>query len=790
MSTGLQARNITQVIGGGYEGENPGISGGYNRWTDIALNGSVEVEYYYRDSEVMSNANSTTVFVKILDSWTTVYDSDARSFTITVTSSVTGITRKNLVGSPGNGHRNIKIYDDRNGNLIWSKLNDAINNNHTILSSPVVLSTRTYTLTPQTENGKGTIFYRNESVGHESDPDAGSIYVDTFYMGTQFRNNLPDAPNAPTIGNITSTAVDCQTLTVSVPITQNSWGEYATEEAYARYKIGNGSWSSYSKVTGSHTGTYLIQNVTPASTVTIEAYSTGDGSNSTSATATYTTPSRPSNPTVSFVSQTAESSQTSLRASLSYSVSNGDDYGTLIVSARYKVGDAGWTEWANVGATKNGSFNLTNLTPDRTVLVQVRSNGDGLCSAGSGQTTFTTPRPIDAPVLTAFTQTDTGSCINVSLPWTQPDNIRFSSGTTYYSYQINNGNWSDWTSTSSWTAGTDTVTCVPYDGTICIRSYSVGDGLKGRTSRTCITVSSKASPDDTPYSGEVLTNVNLCESMFYLATLICQEWYAIKDDERTIYTNEEHKEACHGDEDDPTLHSMLSRIYRFFGAMVCLICSGLDDDFNYFKNGDSGTILQSDGDGAYGEWVTPDDAVTEDSTAPVTSGAIYDAIDEYIHTTFYYVGEWTYLTLNPTTLANVADPKNGDIALVKNGVDGTNQTYIYNGSNWTAGELNSLDPFDFVHVEKDSTWTYGGQTVQIDAGSAWFWYNSNWNAMDARSSEIQTTLDHLLATNMVMKQDASEEDMQVALLSRNANGTVSTPATPATKTIYFVTEEI
>lgn len=316
-----------------------------------------------------------------------------------------------------------------------------------------------------------------------------------------------------------------------------------------------------------------------------------------------------------------------------------------------------------------------------------------------------------------------------------------------------------------------------------------GDGLKGETNATCIRVSDKPT-DDRPYEGNTFVNPPVCDSLHYLAELICQEWYAIKDGDRIVYTNEEHKRHCDGDEDDPTLHSMLSRIYRFFGAIVCLTCDGANNDFNHFKQGPRQTILVSAGDGEYADWVTPDMNVTEDSTNVVTSGGIWEAIDEFIHTVYYYIGDYDYLTLNPSTLESVRYAEAGDTALVKNGAGGTNQEYSFDGTNWTAGAVKHLDDFDMVHVNKESTFMSGLITVVIPAGSAWYWYNSNWNHLDASSDAMQEEVSELLDANMVMKQDTNEEDMQFSMLSRNSDGTVTAPIRPTAKTIYFVTEEI
>lgn len=790
MATGLQVKNITQIIKGGYPHEYKGIrDGGYNNWTDVPLSGSVEVKYFYSDSQYMDNARRTTVFVTVQDTWSASIEPTTNEITLTVTSVLKRVDRSEKVGDPGSMNLHMRAWPDQTKAQL---LFDAVQNcccTGVALSNPVTLDTVTLHLPANTENGSGTVFYRSNVQGYDDSSD--ETYVDEFYMGSQFRNVLPDKPVSPTLGTPTFTAVNCQTVNASIPVTQNSWGNYTTETTYARYKIGaSGTWSNWQQVTTAHTGTYLITGLNPSTTVYVEVYTTGDSTTSDTASSTITTPSRPQTPTLAFVSQVAEENQTTLDATIRFTQSDRSSFGTTSGYARYKVGDDDYSEWFSIGSNyTTKQFHITGLLPDRAITVQSYCTGDGLCCATNATMTFNTPKPPEPPVHGNFAQTDTGSAINVTMPWTQPDNARFTTGDTYWAWHIDNGAWTDWTTASDWTAGTDSIQSVPYGSTLCVRSYSVGDGLRSEATETCVTVS-EAVVDDTPYQGDPFVMVTLCNNLLYLVELICQEWYAIKDGDRIVYTNEEHKQHCDGDPDDPTLHSILSRIYRYFGAILCLICDGLNDSFNHHKRGPENTVLTGNGDNSYGSWEEIDTEVTEDSTMPVTSDAVWRIIDEFIHTVYHYVGDWDYLTLNPTTLSEVLDPRDGDTALVKNGADGTNQNYTYTNGSWVAGSLEPLEDFNLIHVNKKSDWTYGGQSIEIPANSGWYWYNNNWNRLDASAGEIQQELDELLATNVVKRQDENEEYFEVAVVHRNSDGTVPINVRPANKTVYFVTEEI
>lgn len=835
MATGLQIRNIIQILQGGYPGENPWTEGGYANWTNVPLTGSAEVTYYYRDSGYQTedptgaerNANSSTVKVVVRDSWSAHVNSANNHIVFDyLTTEVVSVTRQWTVGAPGHFPFNIFVYDDQGGTLKATASQDYIDYDHSIPfnpSLPVTISrVSSIDIHPETEWGQGSVYYRNNwGDGHHDpgqDDDPTSIYIDRFFMGSQFRNVLPDRPNAPTASLSGQSSSDCDKITATVAMTQQWAGQYSTMTTYARHKIGNGSWSGYTAVmTNRSNGTYIIQNIPAGSTVYVEAYTTGDGTTSPTTAINFTVYSKPPAPTITFGSQTAEATQTSLVANLTYS---GDGSAFMY---RVKVGDKDWSDWQRRN-TNSGSITLTGLAPDRTVQVQGYMIRNGLCGA-STTTTFTTPRSPKAPLVQGRITgainsrfVDNGSCIDyvdgafdVNI-----DDKNYYIGLSakggksvdlYWSYSIDNGAWTEWTklTPSAWVLQTiPTLSCLPYGAKLCFRSYTVGyvansdsNGLRGPLGTLCLTAPEKPSGDD-PYTGNPFVMTNLCNSLLYLAELICQEWNAIKEGERTIYTNEEHKAACEGDpncNEDPTLHSMLSRVFRFYGAIMCLICDGLNDSLNHLKRGAVNTYYaMDDGDYyGYGEYIMPDDRVTEDSQHLASSGAIYDAIDEFIHTAYRYVGNYAYLTLNPTTLNSVADPKNGDKALVKNGATYTNQIYTYNGTSWVAGAASGItnegypDRFAMIHVNKDSDWTYQGQSVKIPAGSGWYWYMSNWNQLDAMPGSQTADIEHLLSVNIVTTP-AGDETTKLGVLPRSSiSGSM---VTPTDKTIYFITEEI
>ena len=183
-------RTSSRIISGGYTGEGVGVIPPDTGWrTTSATSGSTSAEYYYHDSDVMNDANSTRVVVGITEAWTAEID-DQNYLTITLTTTITSIRRDQKQGNPGSGLRNIFIRREAGGPVLWSKSNDAINTNHTILVNPISLGTYTFTLAPGQNLSRGSVYFRNNVYGHDSDP-VPSIYVDEMWLGTEFRNPLP-----------------------------------------------------------------------------------------------------------------------------------------------------------------------------------------------------------------------------------------------------------------------------------------------------------------------------------------------------------------------------------------------------------------------------------------------------------------------------------------------------------------------------------------------------------------------------------------------------------------------
>ena len=192
MSKHYDWRLSSEIISGGYDGEETGVIPPDTGWrsTDV-MTGSSSAEYYFRDSDLGQNANSSRVVVSITETWEASID-DENYLTVKLKTTLNSIRRDDLRGNVGSQTvpRSMKARREDGGPVIWSIASDPINTAHTLLGSPIVLDEYTFTLPPGESLSRGSIFFRNNTYGHDDDP-VPSIYVDLMWLGTEFRNPLP-----------------------------------------------------------------------------------------------------------------------------------------------------------------------------------------------------------------------------------------------------------------------------------------------------------------------------------------------------------------------------------------------------------------------------------------------------------------------------------------------------------------------------------------------------------------------------------------------------------------------
>lgn len=190
MATGLQYKENLSIISGGYPNEGIGSNGVTQDWTETpGDSGTSVVKYWYHDSALTSDANSTLVEVTITDTWTATKDPD-NTYHVTVHSILNSIVRS-VVGSPTPLSASIFVRRYAGGPNIWTSggcIDAAAAGSY---ATDVDLGTFTIDLPPgQETTTHGTVYYRSNICGYDSETPP-SIYVDEYWVGINFRNTLP-----------------------------------------------------------------------------------------------------------------------------------------------------------------------------------------------------------------------------------------------------------------------------------------------------------------------------------------------------------------------------------------------------------------------------------------------------------------------------------------------------------------------------------------------------------------------------------------------------------------------
>lgn len=193
MAKKYQHRAQTEIISGGYVGEETGVIPVDSTWhTTTDTTGSATHTYYYRDSNSGENANSSRVDVTIRDDWSVSID-NRNYMTVTVKSYITSITRGSIIGNPCRTYsstRHIRIYREAGGAVLAEFTNDPINTYHTISGSTITLAEYNFTLAPGEEASRGTVYFSNYTTGYEHFPPP-TPYADIMWVGMSFKNILP-----------------------------------------------------------------------------------------------------------------------------------------------------------------------------------------------------------------------------------------------------------------------------------------------------------------------------------------------------------------------------------------------------------------------------------------------------------------------------------------------------------------------------------------------------------------------------------------------------------------------
>lgn len=164
---------------------------GQENWQTLeeGISQSKTYTYYYRDSNTAYggqyvDAVSSQVSISVTDSWTATID-DHNNLTVTITTTVNSIVRSDARGGDQNTPgRNLSLYRVQGGAAVWSATDNQVATAHTIMGTPLVLGSETFTLAPgNTTNIRSSLYFHNQTAGYQS--------YDDIWVGVQFRNPLP-----------------------------------------------------------------------------------------------------------------------------------------------------------------------------------------------------------------------------------------------------------------------------------------------------------------------------------------------------------------------------------------------------------------------------------------------------------------------------------------------------------------------------------------------------------------------------------------------------------------------
>lgn len=222
-----------------------------------------------------------------------------------------------------------------------------------------------------------------------------------------------------------------------------------------------------------------------------------------------------------------------------------------------------------------------------------------------------------------------------------------------------------------------------------------------------------------------------------LVPLIAQIVGDISSGVMTIYANDDSK--C-DENKDPTLASMMSRIYRVSQAFACILCQYDPTLSNMLMAGDYPQVLMGKrSSNGYPGWVTPDNLPTEGSSNLVTSDGVYTAIQNAILSVWHMWnkgddGSFEYFVNDVNDLPTTGNT-NGDYAIVYNETTYANTIYKWNGSSWVSQETVAaadMEDFAVIHINKGD-WEDKGL----------YWFDTGWNLLDADLASVESRIDAL-----------------------------------------------
>lgn len=252
-------------------------------------------------------------------------------------------------------------------------------------------------------------------------------------------------------------------------------------------------------------------------------------------------------------------------------------------------------------------------------------------------------------------------------------------------------------------------------------------------------------------------DIHNCENFQYLFDLLCQAVKALYDGNKEIYANDCSKELCDPYSDNPTMLTLWSRLLRFDHAAYCLACDMGNARFTASKDGQYLV-----GEAGWQDILTViDENDDENSWKLATSDAIKKYILEKLHQVWHFHSSVDYLVSTKSDLDTL--PSTAKSAIV------ANENKVYRKSTagkWEASTAtdDKIDDMGVWHINNESKFDVG----YVQAGSAWYYWNGDWQPMDADVISFATIVDKMWEKkDQASTNETGKDRLHITTVDRN-----------------------
>lgn len=281
-------------------------------------------------------------------------------------------------------------------------------------------------------------------------------------------------------------------------------------------------------------------------------------------------------------------------------------------------------------------------------------------------------------------------------------------------------------------------------------------------------------------------NKNNCEAFNSgLLPLIKQELDAIEHGNKPIFMNEDSK--CQDGDPNPTIASMLSRIYRVAQAIVCNLCTYDPALVTRLKTGKANQILWGQGVNNLPLWKSLDTTVNKGSSNIATADAVAEAIQTVLLGTFHLWKGHENFDYYAESLDDLKEqskttpPFPNYAALIS-----PTEVYVYDGATreWKKKEaLKTPENFAITHINRGA---YADKEI-------YFFFDptksvATWNVLDTNLGSVQRDVDTI--KSMLNVAVSSGDGNQYIMMTKNTLAEAkAVPPTAGKTTIVLITEE-